>query len=256
MRISDIQHTYGAEAFQRNYPRQALTSFASASIIMLLLFAFPLIRSFFDVSKDEEVLKVKVKRTINYSELSAPPPIDLERQEVILTAPPKMKVTKFLQPVAKKDVEVEETTAVPTMDELENAQIGTVDIDGIDSILYEETTVVSEPPEPLKEEPLGYVQVMPQFEGGQAALLKYIANEIDYPRFAEESGIEGIVYVQFVVEKDGSISEVKILRGVQRSLDEEALRVISKMDNWIPGSQNGVKARVLFTIPIRFVLKQ
>jgi protein TonB len=250
------RHTYGAESFNENYPKQAILSFLSASFVILLLFAYPLIKAFVNHSEDERPIKIKAKRTINYSELSAPPPIDLERQEIILKAAPKLKVTKFLQPVAKKDEEVEDIVEVPTMEELENSEIGTVDQDGIDSVIFDGTDVVTLPPEEVLEGPLSFVEVMPEFVGGQEALLEYLAEEIIYPPIAKEAGIQGRVYVQFVVEKDGSISEVKLVRGVHESLDKEALRVITEMDKWTPGSQNGRTARVLFTIPIRFALVQ
>jgi protein TonB len=97
---------------------------------------------------------------------------------------------------------------------------------------------------------------MPEFVGGQEAFFQYLSESIDYPQMAKEAGVEGKVYVQFVVEKDGSITDVKVIRGAQKQLDQEALRVIEEMDNWIPGSQNGKKVRVLFTIPINFKINK
>lgn len=256
MKQSGVQHGYGAESFNAHYPKQALLSFASASFIILLLFAYPLIRSFIDKYGDEEPIKVKAKRTINYAELSSPPPIDLERQEIILKAPPKMKVTKFLQPVAKKDEEVDDIVEVPTMEELESSQIGTADNDGIDSVLFQDAAVVTLPPDEVIDEPFTFVEVMPEFVGGDKAFFEYLSEAIDYPQLAKEAGIQGKVYVQFVVEIDGSITDVKVLRGTHKQLDQEALRVIEEMDNWVPGSQNGKKVRVLFTIPINFKINK
>ncbi|NOY97536.1 MAG: energy transducer TonB, partial [Chlorobi bacterium] len=99
------------------------------------------------------------------------------------------------------------------------------------------------------------VEDMPEFPGGDLALRKFIANTIQYPVIAQENGIEGKVYVTFVVDKDGSVSNAKILRGVDPSIDKEALRVVSNLPRWKPGKQRGKPVRVSYTVPINFVLQ-
>ena len=99
------------------------------------------------------------------------------------------------------------------------------------------------------------VEVMPEFVGGMEVLMNYLETEIEYPKKAEKQNIEGRVYVQFVVEKDGDISGAKVLKGIGAGCDEEALRVVRSMPNWIPGENNGQKVRVKYTLPIKFVLK-
>jgi len=99
------------------------------------------------------------------------------------------------------------------------------------------------------------VEDMPEFPGGDLALRKYIANAIKYPVIAQENGIQGKVYVNFVVNKDGSVTDAKIARGVDPSLDKEALRVINSLPKWKPGKQRGKPVRVSFTVPINFVLQ-
>ncbi len=99
------------------------------------------------------------------------------------------------------------------------------------------------------------VEDMPEFPGGELALRKYIANAIKYPVIAQENGIQGKVYVTFVVDKDGSISDAKIARGVDPSLDKEALRVVGTLPKWKPGKQRGKPVRVSYTVPINFVLQ-
>ncbi|MGB4666409.1 MAG: energy transducer TonB [Bacteroidales bacterium] len=93
-----------------------------------------------------------------------------------------------------------------------------------------------------------------QFPGGDDALSKFIHENIKYPREAIKNKISGTVYVQFVVEKDGSISDVKVVRGIGGGCDEEAVRVITKMPNWIPAKQKGIPVRFFYVIPITFVL--
>ena len=98
------------------------------------------------------------------------------------------------------------------------------------------------------------VEDMPEFPGGDEALRKYIANTINYPDFAKKEGIEGKVYVSFVVEKDGSVGDAKIERGVDPSLDKEALRVVKALPIWKPGKQRGEAVRVQYTVPLNFAL--
>jgi len=95
---------------------------------------------------------------------------------------------------------------------------------------------------------------MPQFPGGEEARTKYMINTIKYPAEAKEKGLQGTVYVGFIVEKDGSISNVKVQRGIGNPCDLESLRVIQAMPKWTPGTQNGKPVRVQFTVPISFKL--
>ena len=99
------------------------------------------------------------------------------------------------------------------------------------------------------------VEEMPEFPDGQLALRKFIAQSIKYPVQAQEKGIQGKVYVNFVVEKDGSVGALKIARGVDPYLDAEAMRVVGSLPKWIPGKQKGETVRVSYTIPINFVLQ-
>ena len=98
------------------------------------------------------------------------------------------------------------------------------------------------------------VEVMPQFPGGQIAMLKYIMENIKYPKQIMEEGIQGRVTVSFIVEKDGRVSNVRLLRSVQPALDKEAIRVVKSMPKWTPGKQNGKPVRVRFNLPVMFKL--
>ncbi|HOJ66352.1 MAG TPA: energy transducer TonB [Paludibacteraceae bacterium] len=99
------------------------------------------------------------------------------------------------------------------------------------------------------------VETMPQFPGGEQALFKFLNENIKYPVIAQENGIQGRVICQFVVNTDGSIVDIQVVRGVDPSLDKEAVRVIQSMPKWIPGKQRGKPVRVRFTLPINFKLQ-
>lgn len=105
------------------------------------------------------------------------------------------------------------------------------------------------------EEIFFIVEDMPEFPGGDLALRKYIANSVKYPEIAQKNGIQGKVYVSFVVSKDGTVANAKIARGVDPSLDKEALRVVSNLPIWKPGKQRGQNVNVSYTVPINFVLQ-
>ena len=109
-------------------------------------------------------------------------------------------------------------------------------------------------PEPIEEKIFTFVEEYPEFPGGDKALREFILNNLNYPEIARKSGITGTVYVQFVVEKDGSISDVKVVRGIGGGCDEEAVRVVKSMPKWKPGKQRGQPVRVYFTLPIEFKL--
>ena len=102
--------------------------------------------------------------------------------------------------------------------------------------------------------PFDVVEQMPEFPGGQEALMKFLSESVKYPKEAFKDGVQGRVVVQFVVEKDGSISEVEVVKKVNEHLDAEAVRVVNAMPKWKPGKQKGENVRVKYTLPISFRL--
>jgi protein TonB len=98
------------------------------------------------------------------------------------------------------------------------------------------------------------VENAPAFPGGDGARMKFLQDNIKYPQMARESGIQGTVYVTFVVERNGNVTDVKILRGIGGGCDEEAVRVVQNMPKWEPGKQRGKPVRVQFNMPIKFTL--
>lgn len=109
--------------------------------------------------------------------------------------------------------------------------------------------------EGIHQETFDVVENMPQFPGGPSKLFEFLAQNVNYPTEAEKANIQGRVIATFVVEKDGSISNAKVVKSIDPSLDAEALRVINAMPNWLPGKQNGKEVRVKYTVPISFHLQ-
>jgi protein TonB len=115
--------------------------------------------------------------------------------------------------------------------------------------------IIPEPPIEGEVKIFDIVEQMPSFPGGDKALFDYLSENIKYPEDCEETCVQGRVIVTFVVEKDGSITEAKVVKSVYPSLDEEALRVVNSMPKWRPGKQNGNSVRTKYTIPINFKLQ-
>ncbi len=165
--------------------------------------------------------------------------IPITRQETPPPPPPPEPSQELV--IVDDDVEIEEEFMIDT-----EATVNTE--------VQEFTPIVVEEEEVEEEQIFTIVEDDPEFPGGQAALMQYLQGNLKYPTMAREAGIQGTVFVTFVVERDGSITDVRILRGVGGGLDEEAIRVVQNMPNWTPGRQRGQAVRVQFNLPIRFVL--
>ena len=113
----------------------------------------------------------------------------------------------------------------------------------------------AEKPKAVNEKIFDLVEQMPQFPGGEAALMKFLSSHINYPPMAAENNVQGKVILQFVVEMDGHVGEVKIARAVDKDLDKEAVRVVKSLPKFTPGRQNGHPVRVWYTLPVNFKLQ-
>ena len=179
--------------------------------------------------------------------------------------PVARETQKFTAPVIKKDELVKEENQVKQMDKLDDkVAVGTENKEGVKDRTVEAVRndiAVAAPPPPPAPKPevatkvFDVVEEMPSFPGGQGALMSYLASNIKYPVVAQENGVQGRVIVSFVVERDGSISDVKVARSVDPSLDREAQRVVKSMPRWSPGKQNGSTVRVKYTVPVVFRLQ-
>ncbi|MDE6533246.1 MAG: energy transducer TonB [Muribaculaceae bacterium] len=135
-------------------------------------------------------------------------------------------------------------------------QEGSDDADKFKAVQEQVVVKEPEPEKPKEEEIFQAVEQNAEFPGGQAALMKFLKDNIRYPEAAQQNDIQGRVIVRFVVEKDGSIGQITIMKGVDKDLDREALRVVKKMPKWQPGKNNGVAVRSYFNLPVTFRLQQ
>ena len=182
------------------------------------------------------------------STLASSGPVQIDEEIVQITQqeqppePPKAAEVTTILEIVDNDVVVEDEINVDIEARADQAVQSYVPV------------MTEEEPAPVAEEIFTFVEEYPEFPGGDKALREYILNTIKYPEVARTSGITGTVYVQFVVEKDGSISDVKVVRGIGGGCDEEAVRVVKSMPRWKPGKQRGQPVRVYFTLPIEFKL--
>ncbi|GHM99832.1 cell envelope biogenesis protein TonB [Cytophagales bacterium WSM2-2] len=119
-----------------------------------------------------------------------------------------------------------------------------------------ETPGTSDVPVVTESKPLDFAEVMPEYPGGAAALYKFLKKNLRYPSIASQRGVEGAVYVRFIVDQNGEITDIEVIKNVDVSLDKEAARVISKMPNWKPGRQHGSSVSVRMVLPIKFALSK
>lgn len=200
------------------------------------------------VDQAEEEPEEEVQEKVEMPEPEALP------EEILNT----VKVTELL---IAKDEEVKKEDEIKTADELKETEtaFGSTDFDqGTDdrNVVREyKNEVIVEEKKPEPEKVFTAVEQMPQFPGGDAALMKYLSNNINYPQVAMENGVQGRVIVQFVVTKNGTVGEVKVIRSVDRDLDKEAVRLCKSLPKFIPGKMNGQAVNVWYTLPITFKLQ-
>ena len=208
------------------------------------------------IETDVELTKLAEKKEVKVEKKA---PVKVEEQKVV----EKVKSSvKFTPPVIKKDDEVKPEEELKSQEDLNktNTAIGSFDVKGNDETggdVLKAKEVIAQPEPPKEEETKVFdvVEVMPTFPGGQQALFEWLSKNIKYPVVAEENGVQGRVIVTFVVERNGSITDVQVAKSVDPSLDKEAVRVVKAMPHWIPGKQNGSAVRVKFTVPVTFRLQ-
>ena len=169
-------------------------------------------------------------------------PITEQEQPQQAPPPPQAPPAEEVLEIIENDSKVEESTIQASDDT--NAAV---------EVKY--TPVEVEEEEVDEQEIFTIVEEMPEYPGGIAAAMKWIANELKYPAIAQENGVQGRVTVRFTINADGSVVDPVILRGVDPHLDKEALRVIGKMPKWKPGKQRGKPVRVKYTVPVNFRLQ-
>ena len=256
-------HSYGAYQLRKETGKRNLMAILVMFAIGVAIAAFVAIKGVVEnamkqdvaIEADVELAKLAEKKEAKVEKKEEP---KLEKIEV-----EKVKSSvKFVPPVIKKDDEVKPEEELKSQEELNktNTAIGAFDVKGNDEAAGEvlKAKEVIAQPEPPKEEEtkvFDVVEQMPSFPGGPSALMQYLSSNIKYPVVAEENGVQGRVVCTFVVERDGSITDVRVIKSVDPSLDKEAVRVVKSMPKWIPGKQNGSAVRVKYTVPVTFRLQ-
>ena len=257
--------SYGAYQLRKNTGKRNVKSmiivFGTIAAILIASWAKVAIENAMPkkvaIETDVELSKLAQKKEPAKVERKEPVKVEMEQKVV-----EKVKSSvKFTAPEIKKDDEVKPEDELKSQDELSktNTAIGSFDVKGNDEaageVLKAKEVIADEKPKEEETKVFDVVEQMPQFPGGNAALFEYLSKHIKYPVIAEENGIQGRVIVTFVVERDGSITDVKVVKSVDPSLDKEAQRVVKGMPRWIPGKQNGSAVRVKYTVPVTFRLQ-
>ena len=255
---------YGAYVLRRDTGKRNVKALVWVMIGIALIFAIAYanlaiqnaMKQNAAIETDVELSKLAQKKE---AKVERKEPVKVEVEQKVVE---KVKSSvKFTAPEIKKDDEVKPEDEIKSQDDLSktNTAIGTFDVKGNDEaegeVLKAKEVVVDEKPKEEETKVFDVVEQMPSFPGGDAELMKFLHDHMKYPAVAEENGIQGRVICTFVVERDGSITDVKVIKSVDPSLDKEAIRVLKSMPKWIPGKQNGSAVRVKYTVPVTFRLQ-
>ena len=257
--------SYGAYQLRKSTGKRNLWALIIVALAAVLLYLGLQLQRMAEANK-----KVENTQAVQLAKLNTEKKKEakVEKKEIIRQEPEKVveqvkSSVKFTAPVIKKDEEVKEEDEIK-LDEVQKSDkaVGAFTVEGNDEVggavlKAKEDIAAPEPPKHVVEETKIFtvVEQMPMYPGGDAALMGYLRDNIHYPTVAAENGVQGRVVVGFVVERDGSITDVKVLRSVDPSLDREAMRVVKSMPRWTPGKQNGSAVRVKYQVPVTFRLQ-
>ncbi len=233
---------YGAYELRKRYKKYLNRGMLIALIIILIVTVTPFIMALRNQSNKKiinETVEANLMKVKQQQEAPPPPPppppppAELE-QKVKYTAPVVVDTVVEKVEIATTEEVVSTTTNKEVTEEI---------VETNNQVIQEEEVVN-----------FYVIEEKPEFPGGEVAMVKWIAEHVKYPEIAKENGIQGKVFVKFVIDKDGKVTDVQILRGVDPSLDKEAMRVVSEMPAWTPGKQRGKTVKVSFQLPINFKL--
>ena len=223
-------------------PKANIETHKLTSILMGVVVAVSVLFFAFEWSSQTK----KLDESIIVQDVLAEEEIEITRRDPTPPPPPPPPAPETPEIIQVVEEKVETRIEINTEDDASKKQM--------------EAFVPPPPPKPkveeVTEEIFVVVEEQPEFPGGNAAMMKFLSDNIKYPIIAQENGIQGRVITNFVVERDGSITDVQVVRGVDPSLDKEAIRVIQSMPKWKAGKQRGSAVRVRFTLPVVFRLQQ
>lgn len=258
-------HSYGAYVLRKQSSKRHLIAFVfSMTFVILVIFTALMVKKVNDTITSNRV--IEVIQVGDYDLTPPPPPEELTKPD--FAAPPPVELAKTISyqvPKIERDEFVDESQEMKTVDQVldkKDALISIVDnmegrTDGlgVDPGTLLEHQIITQNTTPVSTEIFDFVEINPEFPGGQSAMYEWLAKNINYPVIAQENNIQGKVTLQFVVGKNGEIEDIVVVRGVDPSLDKEAVRVVKSMPRWIPGKQGGVPVKVRFTLPVQFRLQ-
>lgn len=238
---------YGAYELRKEYTRRLAVAMVAGIALFAVVVGTPYLITKIGPEQDtKEMVQIVEVNLDNFRddqpEEPPPPP------EVIVPPQPQIETVQFVA-VEASDEPVE--APPPTQEDLSETVASTTTQEG------QKIDAPPPPPPPVEEETfdLAAVQEQPEFPGGMGKMYEYLQKNTKYPDMEYDAGIQGKVWVEFVVERSGEVSDVKVRRGVSPGLDKEALRAVRSMPNWNPGKMNGKAVKVRFTIPVDFKLK-
>lgn len=242
---------YGAYLIRYIYSKHVVLAVVFTILTFSLVLALPTIIEFFQGKGDVEEVALK---TVKYTDLAPPPPIDKEiPPPPQLDIPPPVKtIIKFLPPkVTEKEVAEEEE--MPTIEEVKKNDVGAETVEGTGDVVFDEP--VEEITKESDEDVIfTVVEQQAEYPGGFAEMSKFVGKNLKYPAAPRRMNIEGSVFVSFVVDKEGNLSDIQIVKGIHADCDKEAIRVVKLMPPWKPGKQNGRAVKSRFVLPIKFKL--
>jgi protein TonB len=235
---------YGAYVLRKKYKKHVTVAMLIALILLIGGVAYPVISSYINKSrliKDEKSVETEILNAPKEDlppPPPPPPPPEQMAEKVKFTVPKVVEDTVETGLTSQEDLSAKPNTEAPAEEEIK---------------VEETKTQVIEQEAP--KEIFTVVEEQPGYPGGDEARIKFLQENIKYPEEAKELGVQGKVFVTFVVEVDGSITDVRVLRGIGAGCDEEAVRVVKSMPRWVPGKQRGQPVRVQFNLPIKFTLQ-
>jgi periplasmic protein TonB len=239
---------YGAYVLRKKYPKWGTTAMIISIVIVFLAVGIPLIASYIQQKNYQKyleqttVMEMENLEEVKREDLTPPPPPP---------PPPAVKEMTFTAPKIVDELTEPDVELGTTDDLAQAANAGEVDTAAnvVQVIVEEKAPVVEQVFESFA------IQEKPMFPGGDAELVRYVAENTKYPVIAQENGIEGTVYIRFVVTKTGDVGQASVMRAVDPLLEEEALRVVKSLPKWTPGKNNGNPVNVWFIIPVKFKLQ-
>lgn len=258
---------YGAYELRKDYSKHILAAALMATSLFAAGLGWPLLMP----NQEKAIINKKTPdedkgRVVIEELILQPPPAAAPEPAQQVPAPATQEQIKTVKNVTTRVVPDEHPgpdEAPPTEEEMAGAIIGTQNIEGekpsnsnLAGIEGDGNNNTAGTGEGEANSVFDYVEEMPSFEGGEAALMRYISKKMRYPRQAVTEQVEGIVVVSFVVNRNGKVTDATVLKGLGYGTDEEALRVIQSLPDWSPGKQNGKPVAVRYTLPIRFNLQR